>query len=140
MGVVAREGVRDERTQQAAYRNTLASLSPEDANWLITLRRDESADPKRNIRTNLLPRRGAATGSLGGSDDFNGRLLALGLLVPIVGKELDTIIKAPNYRGTGLALHDFELSDYARQFLAVVGGGEFSWPTWAKADSTNEKA
>jgi hypothetical protein len=136
------EGVRDERTQQAAYRNTLVSLSAEDAKWLVTLRRDELANPEQKIYTSLLPRRGTSSESLGGSGDFNGRLLALGLLIPIVGKELDTVIKTPGYSGTGLALYNFELSDYARQFLAVVGAGEFPfpWPKHVQPTNPDQKA
>lgn len=122
------EGVRSKRSQQPAFRKTLESLSPEDAKWLMSLRRDELAEPTQRIRTCLLPRRGTTPEPLGGSGDFNGRLLALGLLAPCVSRELDSIIREPEYSGTGLALYHFELSDYARQFLAVVSNGELPWP------------
>ena len=72
--------------------------------------------------------RGASAKSNGGSEDFNGRLVALGLLIPIVGKERENVIRQPDYRGVGLAMHHLELSDYGRQFLAAVGAGEFPWP------------
>jgi hypothetical protein len=123
------EGIRDEKSRQAAYRTTLESLSPEDAHWIVCLRREEIASPGQAVNTNILPQRGAENGARGGSAEMNGRLLALGLLTPHVTRELQSVLDEPTYEGTGLALYSYELSNYARQFLAIVGNGEFPWPS-----------
>jgi hypothetical protein len=123
------EGVRDESSQQATYRKTLEALTPGDAKWIMSLRRDELSNPGQRIKTGILPRRGMENGARGGSAEMNGRLLVLGLLTPLITRELQSELDRPDYRGPGYALYDHELSDYARQFLAMVGGGEFPWPS-----------
>lgn len=116
------EGVRSDHAQHAAFRKTLESLSAEDAKWLTELARYAMENPLQHPHTQLLKRRGGSDGPKGGSDDMNGRLLALGLLSPIISQELS------EWNPTGLGF-SYELADYARQFLAVVGKGEFPWPS-----------
>lgn len=122
------EGVRSEKFRQSAFRKTLESLSSQDAQWLMILRRDELANPDQKIMTGMIPQRATSSDPKGGSDETNARLLALGLQFPVVGSELASVMQTPDYRGTRIAIYNFELSNYGRQFLAVVGGGEFPWP------------
>ena len=118
--------VQDDRNQQALYRITLEGLSPGDAERLLSLRREEVAQPGKVVYCSLLPQRSPAPENLGGSEDNDTRLLALGLLTPIVTRQLQTVTNSLK-TDSGFALLNYELSNYARRFLAVVGNDEFPW-------------